>query len=140
MNSEFIVAVHAMVFLHHKADTLSSETLAENVCTNPVRIRRVLAKLKKAGLVETREGRTAGGYSYQKTRQVTLGQIAKALNVKFADTTWHSGNKEMNCQVASGMAGYIDNLYSSLNHLCRRIFRYDNYCGRGKRIILKGII
>ena len=108
MNSEFIVAVHAMVFLHHKADTLSSETLAENVCTNPVRIRRVLAKLKKAGLVETREGRTAGGYSYQKTRQVTLGQIAKALNVKFADTTWHSGNKEMNCQVASGMAGYID--------------------------------
>ena len=56
MNSEFIVAVHAMVFLHHKADTLSSETLAENVCTNPVRIRRVLAKLKKAGLVETREG------------------------------------------------------------------------------------
>ena len=118
MNSEFIVAVHAMVFLHHKADTLSSETLAENVCTNPVRIRRVLAKLKKAGLVETRDGRTAGGYSYQKTRQVTLGQIAKALNVKFADTTWHSGNKEMNCQVASGMAGYIDNLYSSLNHLC----------------------
>ena len=83
-----------------------------------MRIRRVLAKLKKAGLVETREGRTAGGYSYQKTRQVTLGQIAKALNVKFADTTWHSGNKEMNCQVASGMAGYIDNLYSSLNHLC----------------------
>lgn len=47
MNSEFIVAVHAMVFLHHKADTLSSETLAENVCTNPVRIRRVLAKLKR---------------------------------------------------------------------------------------------
>ena len=66
MNSDFVVAVHAMVFLHHKAETVSSEMLAENICTNPVRIRRVMARLKKAGLVETREGRTQGGYSYLK--------------------------------------------------------------------------
>ena len=44
MTSEFTIAVHALVFLNHKGETLDSETLAENVCTNPVRIRKVMAK------------------------------------------------------------------------------------------------
>ena len=35
MTSEFGIAVHAMVFLHHKGDMVSSEVLAENICTNP---------------------------------------------------------------------------------------------------------
>lgn len=119
MNSEFIVAVHAMVYLHHKAETLSSEVLSENICTNPARVRQVMAKLKKAGLVETREGRACGGYTYEKTRQVTLGEISRALQVKFADTNWRSGSKEMTCQVASGMAGYMDGLYDELNRRCQ---------------------
>lgn len=61
MNSGFTVAVHGMVFLHHKAKTVSSDVLAENICTNFGRVRRVMAKRKKAGLLKTREGRTAGG-------------------------------------------------------------------------------
>ena len=135
MNSEFIVAVHAMVFLHHKADTLSSETLAENVCTNPVRIRRVLAKLKKAGLVETREGRTAGGYSYQKTRQSNLGADSKGFKCKVCRhylAQRQQGN-ELSGSVRYGRI-YRQSLFKSESSL-RRIFRYDNHCGRGKRII-----
>lgn len=119
MNSDFIVAVHAMVYLHHKAETLSSEVLAENVCTNPARIRRVMSKLKKAGLVETKEGRLDGGYSYHKTKTVTLAQISQALDVRFAETNWHSGSEDLPCQVASGMAGYIDELYGVLNQRCQ---------------------
>ncbi|MDO4275983.1 MAG: Rrf2 family transcriptional regulator [Eubacteriales bacterium] len=119
MNSDFIVAVHAMVYLHHKAETLSSEVLAANVCTNPARIRRVMSKLKKAGLVETKEGRLDGGYSYEKTKRVTLGEISEALDVRFAETNWHSGNEDLPCQVASGMAGYIDSLYGTINEQCR---------------------
>ena len=42
--------------------TVASGLLAENICTNPSRVRRVLAKLKKAGLVQTKEGRQDGGY------------------------------------------------------------------------------
>ena len=118
MNSDFDVAVHAMVYLHHKAATLTSEELAENVCTNPGRIRRVLAQLKKAGLVGTREGRFSGGYTYESTEDVTLGDICRALDTNFADVTWRSGNKEMLCRVASGMANYMDGLYRELNERC----------------------
>lgn len=118
MNSDFAVGVHAMVFLHHKGENLCSEELAENICTNPGRVRRVLARLKKAGLVETKEGRFLGGYSCIKGRTVTLGEISRALDVKFADLSWHSGNEDMECKVASGMAGYMDGICEELNVRC----------------------
>ena len=34
MTSDYCVAVHALVYLNHKAKVLSSEELAENICTN----------------------------------------------------------------------------------------------------------
>ena len=63
MTSEFAIAVHALVFLEHKGIVISSEELAKNVCTNPARIRKVMAKLKRADLIRTKEG-TEGGYLF----------------------------------------------------------------------------
>lgn len=56
MTGEYTIAVHALVYLNHMGTMLSSEKMASNICTNPARVRKVLAKLKRAGLVETREG------------------------------------------------------------------------------------
>ncbi|MFV0551510.1 MAG: RrF2 family transcriptional regulator [Anaerorhabdus sp.] len=117
MNSDLVVGIHAMVFLHHKKGTISSESLADNICTNPARVRRVMAKLKKAGIIETREGRTDGGY-YCKENRVTLGDIGKALEVNFSDFSWHSGDSEKSCLISSGMAGYMDNLRNEINKKC----------------------
>ena len=47
MNSDFIVAVHALVYLNHKADIVSSEALAKNICTNAARVRKVMAPLTR---------------------------------------------------------------------------------------------
>ena len=66
MNSDFIVAVHALVYLNHKADIVSSEALAKNICTNAARVRKVMAPLKRAGFVTTREG-NVGGYRFAGT-------------------------------------------------------------------------
>ena len=43
MDSSFNLAVHALVCMSHSGRSLSSEALAENICTNPTRVRRVLA-------------------------------------------------------------------------------------------------
>ena len=56
MKSDFSVAVHALVYLSVKGCTLSSDALADNICTNAARVRKVMARLKKAGLVGAREG------------------------------------------------------------------------------------
>ena len=47
LDSSFNLAVHALVCLSHNGRSLSSEALAENICTNPTRVRRVLAGLKR---------------------------------------------------------------------------------------------
>ena len=49
MDSSFNLAVHALVCLSHSGRSLSSEALAENICTNPTRVRRVQAVLKRPG-------------------------------------------------------------------------------------------
>lgn len=118
MNSDFAVGVHAMVFLYHKAATLRSEDLAVNICTNPGRVRRVMARLKKAGLVETKEGRFGSGYTCDREKPVTLAAISRALNTMYADFGWKSGSEDMECKVASGMAGYMDEICEELNRAC----------------------
>lgn len=119
MTSEFTIAVHALVYLNHKGETLDSESLAINVCTNPARVRKVMAKLKKAGFVATKEG-VRGGYSMAKdAAEITLCQIGDALNVDYIKASWKSGDPDMDCLVASGMAGIMDDIYGDLNQLCK---------------------
>ena len=80
MTSEFAIAVHALVYLNHKGETVSSEALAENICTNPARVRKVMAKLKKAGLVATKEG-VDGGYHFIKApAEVTAASTRRSTS------------------------------------------------------------
>lgn len=119
MNSDFIVAVHALVFLNHKASVVSSEALAENVCTNAARVRKIMSPLKRAGFVETREG-NEGGYRFiVDPATVDLAAVAKALEVTFVEARWHSGDADKECLVASGMAGIMDEIFYELDAGCR---------------------
>ena len=120
MNSEFCIAVHGLVFLNLKNRCLSSEVLAENICTNPARVRKVMAKLKKAGLLSTKEG-IDGGYTLEKAaEQITLEQVSTALQVEFVSSHWRSGGQDKDCMVASGMADVMDHLYTELDALCHK--------------------
>ena len=114
----YSIAVHGLVFLNHKAESVTSEQLAENICTNPARVRKVMTKLKRAGLVETREGHV-GGYSFhKKPEDVTLAEVGRAMECVFVDTNWKSGDTDMNCLICSGMAGVMDDIYHQLNERC----------------------
>lgn len=120
MTSEFCVAVHALVCLNHKGGLLSSEELAENICTNPARVRKVMARLKKAGLVSTKEG-SEGGYLFTgDPEQVSLRTVSDALGTRFVGASWRSGAQDMDCLIASGMAQIMDHIYGELDSLCRQ--------------------
>ena len=43
MNSAFCVAVHALICLNRRQEQLSSEELARSICTNPARVRKIMA-------------------------------------------------------------------------------------------------
>jgi Rrf2 family protein len=118
MRGDFSLAVHALVYLDCKKTILSSEQLAVNICTNPVRIRKVMAKLKKAGLISTREGKQ-GGYIFEGSADsVDLRRIFEAVDDKIVTSSWRSGSQDMDCLIASGMADVMDDIYSGLNALC----------------------
>lgn len=121
MNSDFNIAVHALVYLDHKACQLSSEELAENICANPSRVRKVLSMLVHAGFVKAREGRRSGGYIMDsRPEDITLRSVSEAVGTCFVSTSWKSGDKEKDCLVASGMAGIMDEIYADLNEVCSR--------------------
>ena len=118
MTSELTVAIHAAVYLAHKHAPQSSDELAVNICTHPVRVRKIMAALCRAGIAVSQEG-SEGGYRLCRSPQaITLRQIAEALNVALVESKWQSGDPEMSCLVASGMAREMDKIYRSLNEQC----------------------
>lgn len=119
MPSELIIAIHVLVYLRKEKRQISSEELAKNVCVNPVRVRKVLGRLKKQGIVETKKG-LSGGYYFQIEKEtITLKEVYDALQIKICHTSWRSGNQDMDCMVSSGMSYVIDDLCDDLDLACQ---------------------
>ncbi|MDB4866705.1 MAG: Rrf2 family transcriptional regulator [Cohnella sp.] len=112
MNSEFVIAVHSLVLLAHRPEGMAtSEEIAENVCTNPVRVRKVMSCLRKIGFVDTREG-AGGGYKLcRRPEDVTLADVYRALAAGSLAPGWCSGNPEMNCIVGSNMGDVMNAVF-----------------------------
>jgi len=120
MTSDFTVAVHALVYLNRKSAVASSEELAHNICTNPSRVRKIMARLKSAGLVTTKEGAVGGGYHFCGDPDKTdLLQIFKAVSDHIISPGWQSGDPKTDCLIASGMARVMDGIFAELDTLCQ---------------------
>lgn len=118
LTSEFAIAVHAIVFLNHRQCSLSSEQIAENVCVHPVRIRKILSRLKKTGLLATKEG-LHGGYHFElDPKDVNLSTVCHAVGEAPIEVKVSTGDVDMDCQVASGMAAIMDQVYEEMNGVC----------------------
>jgi DNA-binding IscR family transcriptional regulator len=120
MNSEFAIATHALVYVSHVGRCVSSEELAENICTNPARVRKVMARLVSAGLVESRAGAVGGYCPTAGLDARTLADVADALGTRLVSASWSSGDVDRECQVSSGMGVLMQGVYDDLDALCRR--------------------
>lgn len=81
ISSRFTVAVHSLSLIHMSRDAhCTSEWIAGSVNTNPVVIRNVLGKLKRAGLVNVRAG-AGGAYLIREPEDISLLDIYRAVEV-----------------------------------------------------------
>lgn len=81
ISSRFTVAVHILSLIKVDRNTsCTSEWIAGSVNTNPVVIRRILGKLKKAGLVGVKAG-TGGAYLLKSLQDITLLDVYRAVDV-----------------------------------------------------------
>ena len=113
MNSEFIVAVHSLVYLASTPERMAtSELIACNVATHPARVRKVLSCLRKSGFVATKEG-SGGGYLLDcDPEQVTLADIYRNMCPGALKPSWSSGDPEGPCVVSSNMRHVMDRIFA----------------------------
>ena len=78
MDTKFSVAVHVMILISESPTPMNSDQMAESVGTNASYIRKILALLKKAEIVDGRRG--ISGYSITAApEQLTLIQVYQAV-------------------------------------------------------------
>ena len=120
MTAEFSLAVHALVYLLHKECVVSSQELADNICTSPARVRKVMTKLHKAGLVDAFQGKGSGYQSRPGSAELSLDRVLDALDEEPITMNWRSGAIDRECLISSGMGNVMDGLYADMNEACRR--------------------
>jgi len=86
-NSRLSLALHTLG--HMAGDPARKQTsadIAEHAGTNPVVVRRVLGKLRKAGLLESEKGHAGGWRLARPPSQITLADVYLALDESLVDT------------------------------------------------------
>ena len=108
VNSQFPIALPILGFLAARGGgPLTSEVLADTYGTSPVVLRRVLAKLQRAGLVETRRGAHGGSVLGRDPSTINLRQAYEAVN---ADPQVLARHPECDGRVERAMAEFVNGL------------------------------
>jgi Rrf2 family protein len=79
VNTQFSIAIHLMASLGCGKEEVTSAHLAESINASPSFVRRILAKLSKAGLVETTMGKTGACSLARNPKDISLREIYEAV-------------------------------------------------------------
>ncbi|AMQ05499.1 Rrf2 family transcriptional regulator [Sporosarcina sp. FSL K6-1540] len=109
ISSRFTVAVHILSLVAIESNELcTSEWIAESVNTNPVVIRRIIGKLRNAGLIQVRQG--LGGATLQKPlKDITLLDVYRAVEVVEEGELFQFHEKpNPNCPVGANIEAVLE--------------------------------
>ena len=117
----FPVAVHTMLALACNRDRyLSSELIAQSVNTNAVVVRRILAALKKRGLVKSQGGVQGGAMLAMEPHEITLLDISDAVE-EAPPPPVHKGNKS--CVISRAVRCCLPRLMGEADDARRKSLR-----------------
>lgn len=110
ISSRFSVAVHTLLCVEVFKDDykVTSDFIAGSVGTNPVIIRKIMGKLKRAGLIKALAG-TGGTYLLKKPEEITLLAVAQAVDL-FEDDQLFGFHESPNpdCPVGRSIHNVLD--------------------------------
>jgi len=94
-NTQFALAVHMLTLLTADPATMqSSELLSSSAGSNAVHVRRVLGRLRRAGLVRSRPGPRGGWLPADGAGATTLADVWRAVNGDDPVLGLHSANPD----------------------------------------------
>jgi Rrf2 family protein len=107
----FSMAVHALTVLAHRAreghvGPMTSAEMAESINTNPVIVRRLLAALGQAGVIETRPGNGGGAWLAREPSRITLDEVHRAVEPDGGLIAIHDNPNE-ECPVGAAIGGVL---------------------------------
>lgn len=113
MNSRFSIAVHILTLLASVAEgeRITSEMIAGSVGTNPVVIRRQLAMLREANLVESRGARGGGWNLTRPADKITLHEVRAALGDE-ARLKMHRNDPSPLCEIGQHVRSALALVYA----------------------------
>jgi Rrf2 family protein len=108
VNTQFSIAVHLMAGLAYRCDRdTTSAHLAMSVNTSPSFVRRTLAKLSRAGLVETTTGKAGACRLARDAKNISLLDIYKAVDAPRAFSV-HTYREQKACPVSCHIKAALD--------------------------------
>lgn len=100
VNTQFAIAVHLMAGLASGCGKdVESSVLAMSVNTSPSFVRRILAKLSKAGLIETATGKAGACWLARAAKDISLLDIYVAVDAPKAFSI-HNYAEQKQCAVS----------------------------------------
>lgn len=78
MDTKFSIALHVLVYISETTDIVTSELLAKSVGTNASHIRKIIALLKDADIIESSQGKK-GMMLKAKVDELTLDRVYFAV-------------------------------------------------------------
>lgn len=100
VNTQFSIAVHMMAGLGvHPDEPVTSGHLADSVNACPSFVRRVMAKLSKAGLVQTSTGKSGSCSLARRPKDISLLEIYEAVEAPKVFAI-HQYPKQQACKIS----------------------------------------
>jgi Rrf2 family protein len=125
VNTQFSIAAHIMACLAHAGGgEINSADIAESVNTSASFVRRILARLSKAGLVMTATGKGGACWLARPAGAISLLEVYRAIGAPKAFAI-HQYPVEKSCTVSchikAALSGVLDETQEALERRLRRI-------------------
>ena len=110
MDTKFSVALHILIFISETDKIVSSELLANSVNTNSSHIRKIIALLKKGGLIESQQGKTGMALA-KSTKDITLADVYQIVYPNKHLVNIHEG-ANIECPVGNNIENLLQPVFN----------------------------
>ncbi|BBP89666.1 hypothetical protein BsIDN1_32840 [Bacillus safensis] len=102
ISSRYPIAVHIVSFIAGVPKECTGFFIAESVNSNPAIVRKMMAMLKRAGLIEIRRG-VGGAYLKRPAEDITLLDVYRAVDVSEDEELFNFHQPVIACPIGQAM-------------------------------------
>ena len=113
-NGRFAISLHILTLLcKSRGELLSSGYIAGSININPVLVRKEIIQLRKAGYVDSKEGKNGGCFLVKKAEEISLAELFK-LVYQNPVLSLAKNTPNPNCPVGKAINTNLSELYKEV--------------------------